>query len=106
MATTDGSEKPFYQKNKVLYTLLVVVLVVGALVALAITGSLTVTSEQIISFGEYVLGFLIGGHSLQRGLGYLARGIAARNAPPDAIEPEPEDKDEPEDEPKDEEKSK
>lgn len=70
-------EKPFWQKNKVLYTLMVTVLVVGALLTLALTGRIEVTSEQILSFGEWVLTLLVGGHVAQRGAGYIAQAIGA-----------------------------
>ena len=71
-------EKPFWKKNKVLYTLFIAVLVMGALITLAILGRIEVTSEQIIGFGEWALGFLIGGHSAQRAAGYLADALASR----------------------------
>lgn len=59
-----AEEKPILQRAKLWYTLIVVALVVGAIVALAIARGIEVTADQIISFGEWVLGFLVGGHTI------------------------------------------
>jgi len=103
-------EKSFFKKTKVLYTLLIVVLVMGALIALALTGRVEVSSEQIIGFGEWALGLLIGGHSAQRGVGYIAQALGRRAlpepAPASVPEPEPEPEEEPEEDEKDEEDAK
>ncbi len=70
-----NKEKPFFKKNKVLYTLLITVLVVGSLLALALTGKIQITSDQVIELGKWLIAFLLGGHSLQSGLRHIGLGL-------------------------------
>jgi len=84
-----NQEKPFWQKTKVWYTVIILALVAGTLIPLALLGKVEVTSEQIFSFAEWVFGVVIGAHGLQRGLGYIGQGIGSRaaEAPMEALAP-------------------
>lgn len=75
-------EKPFFQKTKVLYVLAIVVLLVGTLLTLTLTGHVDVTSQQIFGFAEWIGGFLLGTHGLQRAAGYIAQAIGGHAAEP------------------------
>ena len=60
------TEKPFWKSNKVMVGVLVVIMVLGTILPLAILGKLSITSEQIFNFGEWLFMIFVGGHSVQR----------------------------------------
>jgi uncharacterized membrane protein len=84
--TTDtNKEKPVWLRAKFIYAIVIAVLVYAAIVTLVLCGKATVTSEQIISFAEWVLGFLVGGHAATD----ITARIAAIFAKPTPAEPVP-----------------
>jgi len=60
MAEKQNGEKPFWKSVKFYYALIAV----GAFLALVLTGTLTVTTEQAINFILTVFGFNVGAHAL------------------------------------------
>jgi uncharacterized membrane protein len=79
-------EKPIWQRAKVIYALVVVVLVYATIITLVLCGRVTITSDQIISFAELVLGFLVGGHTATD---IVSRISAALGKAPAALLPDP-----------------
>lgn len=73
------AQKPIWQSAKLIYVLVVVVLVVGALLTLAIMGHVQVASEQIFDFGKWLITMLVGGHSLQEIVRYGATAVIERS---------------------------
>lgn len=74
----NNGTKPLWKSTKLLYSLIVVVLVVGSLLALALTGTITVSADQVFDFGEWLITMLIGGHSLQEIARHGAEAIKSR----------------------------
>lgn len=82
------STKPWWQSYKFTTSMIVVILLFVTLVVLALTGAISIESEQIFSLGRWLIVTLTGGHVVQRVGESVGGGLAARGAPP-AIFPIP-----------------
>lgn len=96
------TEKPIWLRAKFVYSIIGALIVYAVVVTLVLTGKITVTSEQIFNFGEWILGFLLGGHAATDITNRIMSVFGKTQPVAEKLEPAPEP--EPEPEPKDEEK--
>ena len=87
---------PFYLSRKFWME----IVAASVFLALALTKTVTFTSQEVMLFVLGLAGIAVGGHTVSDGISMIAGAIAGRRA---AAEPEPEPEEEPEPEPEEEE---
>jgi dipeptide/tripeptide permease len=94
-----NGEKPFWKSVKFYYALLAI----GAFLALVLTGTLTVTTEQAMNFILTVFGFNVGAHALTNISAVIGQFFGRNGQAPVEEEPDDEDEEDEEEDPEEEE---
>lgn len=82
----DDKKVPFYQSRKFWME----VVAAGVFLTLALTNTVTFTSEEVMVFVLGLAGIAVGGHAVTDVAAMIASAIGRRPAPAPVVEPEPE----------------